>query len=376
MDVIVSSGGIFQAYHVARGAAAGGYLRRFIVGIYDRRERGIDPALFRKEILPGYLGQIIQYIPNPNSQPISYIVRDNLFDLLARQHVTKCDLFHGWNHMSLFSGRKAKKLGAKYIVDRSSAHPLVQDAILREEYAKYNIRYPAAASWVFRKHLQEYEEADAITVPSEFVARTMREQGIPEAKIRKIYWGFEPTRFKAGEKTDSVFRIIFVGSVSLQKGVQYLLEAYKRLNLPNSELIFVGSKFQDSGSFLPKYEGLYRHVPFVPQRELPSFYHAASVFVLPSLQDGFGMVVYEAAACGLPVIVTNNVGAEIRDGQDGFVIPIRDPDTLADRLLCLYQDEKLRREMGESARQYVQQFTWERYHQELAEHYRAIMGTS
>ena len=64
----------------------------------------------------------------------------------------------------------------------------------------------------------------------------------------------------------------------------------------------------------------------MPQEELAALYNTASVFVLPSLQDGFGMVVYEAAACGLPVIVTENVGAAIRDGQDGFVVPIRDPE--------------------------------------------------
>jgi glycosyltransferase involved in cell wall biosynthesis len=84
------------------------------------------------------------------------------------------------------------------------------------------------------------------------------------------------------------------------------------------------------------------------------------------------MVAYEAAACGLPVIVTENVGATIRDGQDGFVVPIRDPDALAERLLRLYQDEDLRRSMGESARQYVQRFTWEAYHQEIVNHYRAL----
>jgi len=74
------------------------------------------------------------------------------------------------------------------------------------------------------------------------------------------------------------------------------------------------------------------------------------------------------------VIVTENVGAAIRDGQDGFVVPIRDPDALADRLLRLYEDEPLRRAMGKSARAYVQQFTWEAYHHELKAHYDDLCG--
>jgi glycosyltransferase involved in cell wall biosynthesis len=67
-----------------------------------------------------------------------------------------------------------------------------------------------------------------------------------------------------------------------------------------------------------------------------------------------------------------NVGATIRDGRDGFVVPIRDPDALADRLWRLYEDEALRRAMGESARRYVRRFTWEAYHQEIVGLYRVL----
>jgi glycosyltransferase involved in cell wall biosynthesis len=204
----------------------------------------------------------------------------------------------------------------------------------------------------------------------------MVEGGVPESKLRRVHFGFAPERFRPmpDEKTDSTFRVMFAGAISLQKGVQYLLEAWRRLDLPDAELVLVGGTFPDSKAFLPEYEGLYRHVPFVPQDELAAIYNTASVFVLPSLQDGFGMVVYEAAACGLPVIITENVGAAIRDGQDGFIVPIRDPDALADRLLRLYRDEKLRRDMGESARAFVQQYTWTAYHQQVLAHYRDLIG--
>jgi glycosyltransferase involved in cell wall biosynthesis len=301
----------------------------------------------------------------------SYLVRDNLFDLLARRFVDGGDIFHVLNHFGLFSMRKARRLGMLNIVERSSAHPVVHNQLLADEYARYGLRFPAGNKLLIRKHVLEYEAADAIIVPSEFVWRTMRAQGVPEPKLRRVHFGFAPERFQPmpSAKTDQTFRILFVGSVSLQKGVQYLLEAFKRLNLPDAELVLVGGAYPDSKSFLPHYEGLYRHVWFVPHAGLPAVYNAASVFVLPSLQDGFGMVVYEAAACGLPVIVSENVGATIRDGQDGYVVPIRDPDTLADRLLRLYRDPALRRAMGESAREYVSRFTWAAYHTELKAHY-------
>ncbi len=376
LKAIISSGGPYHAYHIVRAAQQAGCLKRFITAIYDKHQTDIDRAKVRQIILPELLGIGIQQISFASSIYFSYLIRDNLFDLLARRYIDGGDVFNVFNHFGLYSMRKARRLGMKTIVERSSAHPVVHDEILRTEYARYGLHFSNVNRLLFKKHEQEYVEADAIVVPSDFVWRTMVSQGVPENKLRRVHFGFAPEQFRPMPelKTDKTFRVLFVGSVSLQKGVQYLLEAFKRLNLPDSELVFVGGKFPDSKAFLPQYEGLYRHLPFVPHDQLVELYNTASVFVLPSLQDGFGMVVYEAAACGLPVIITENVGAAIRDGQDGFIVPIRDPDALADRLRLLYQDEKLRREMGISARELVQPFTWEAYHQQVVRHYYDLCG--
>nr|MBN1228518.1 glycosyltransferase family 4 protein [Anaerolineae bacterium] len=294
----------------------------------------------------------------------SYLVRDNLYDWLASAYVDGGNIFDVFNHFGLYSMRRARRKGMKIVVQRSAAHPVVHDRILREEYARYGLRFSSVNRLLFRKHEQEYHEADIVSVPSEFVWRTMVDQGVPPAKLRLVRLGFAPEHFYPvpETKTDAVFRVVFVGSTSLQKGVQYLLEAFRMLNLPDAELVLVGGKFPDSKAFLPQYDGLYTHIPFVRQAELLQLYNSASVFVLPSLQDGFGMVVYEAAACGLPVIITENVGAAVRDGVDGFIVPIRDPDALAACLLRFYNDRGLCKAMGLSARQYVTQFTWAAYH--------------
>lgn len=376
LDVTISSGGNFGIYNAVRGAQNAGYLNRFITTIYQRHEKGIDRSKVRQIFIPELLSMGIQKVPTATSQPLSYLIRDNLFDLMARRYLVGGDIFHVSNHFGLYSMRTARQMGMKVIVERASGHPNTVHRILTEEYARYGLPYSQANRWLLDKHVQEYVEADSIAVPSEFVRRTMIEEGVPEAKLRVMRFGFEPAYFKPmpGVKTDDTFRVIFAGSVSLQKGVQYLLEAFKRLNLPNAELVFVGGSFADSQTFLPAYRGLYRQIPFVPHPRLAEVFNTGSVFVLPSLQDGFGMVVYEAAACGLPVIITENVGAHIRDGQDGFVVPIRDPDALAERLLRLYRDENLRREMGRSAWEYVQQFTWEAYHQQVIAHYQDVAG--
>ncbi|NDJ53496.1 MAG: glycosyltransferase family 4 protein [Chloroflexi bacterium] len=376
IQVIVSSGGPFHAYHLVRGVHRAGYLKRFITTIFNRLEEGIPREQVRQILLPELAGQAISRLPGAGNLYLSYLVRDNWFDWAARRFVDGGDIFHVFNHFGLYSMRKAKQHGMTTIVERSTAHPIAHETLLSEEYERHGLRLPDSNQRVIDKHLAEYEEADIIMVPSQFVWRTMIENSVPEQKLRRVHFGFDPAVFAPdpSAKQDDVFRIIFVGSISLQKGVQYLLEAFKRLALPNAELLLVGGTFPDSQSFLPTYSGLYRYERFVPHHQLVRLYQQSSVFVLPSIQDGFGMVVYEAAACGLPVITTENVGAEIRDGKDGFVVPIRDPDTLAENLLQLYEDAALRQAMGASARAYVENQTWERYHAELKSHYDNIMG--
>lgn len=375
-SVIISSGGPFHAYHMARGAAAAGYLSRFLIGYLDPREHGIDRQIVT-QILPAELvGQALWRLPGAGTLYYSYAIHNELYDLLARPFIRDANIFHVFNHFGLHSMRKAKRLGMHTIVERSGAHPVSAHRTLTEEYARFGLRFPAASRLVENKAVREFLETDTIMVCSDFVARTLIEEGVDPSKLRHVQLGFSPERFQPDPtiKTDDVFRVIFVGTMSLQKGVQYLLEAFKRLNLPNAELVLVGGEFKDAQSFLPTYHGFYKRVSFVPHSELPKLYNNASVFVLPSLQDGFGMVVYEAAACGLPVIITENVGAHIRDGQDGYIVPIRDSSALADRLLCLYQDDALRRTMGESAQAYVQQFTWQAYHAQLAALYRDLIS--
>ncbi len=198
--------------------------------------------------------------------------------------------------------------------------------------------------------------------------------GVPAAKVPQAALGFAPQVVYPGPKPDDIFRVIFVGALSLQKGLQYLLEGFKLADLPHdkAELLLVGVPFPDARAFLPKYEGLYRRLKFVSHSELARVYQSGSVFAMPSLQDGFGMVVYEAAACGLPVIISENVGAAVRDGQEGFVVPIRSPEAIAEKLRYLYTHPEERARMGQAAHDYVQQFTWGYYQQELVQHYQAI----
>lgn len=372
--VVVASGGKFHAYHLARGVHRAGWLHRFVTTIFDRREPDLPPERVVEIPLPAYAARLIHRLPVQAAQAWAYLLGDNWFDYSARRHARDADIYHAFNHHALYGMRAAKAAGAVTVVERASAHPHVQDALLREEFARFGLRYPAASRWIVAKHLREYAEADWIVVPSDFVYRTMVAEGVPPAKLRCLPLGVATERFRPGDGRDDIFRVLFVGALSLQKGLPYLLEGFRLAGLPRgkSELVLVGEPSRDARAFLPRYRGLYRHVPFTPHGSLVSLYQSASVFVLPSLQDGFGMVVYEAAACGVPVIVSENVGASVRDGEDGFVVPIRDAEAIAGKLAYLYAHETDRRRMGAAARDHVSRRTWAGYHQELIRHYREM----
>ena len=372
--VVVSSSGVFHAYHLARAAQSAGYLHRFITSIFSRRESGLDMQRVVQLRSPAVLASALRLVPGSRARLYSYLAGDSLFDRLSERHVQDADIFNVFNNFGVQAMQTAQRGGAITVVERSSAHPVAQSEILTTEYKNFELDFASGDRRLIDRQRAEYELADYICVPSDFVWRTMAEQGVPEQKLRRVHLGFEPDLFAPGTKDDDVFRVVYAGIQSVRKGTYYLLRAFQELNLPNAELVLIGEPWPELRSVLAEFDGTYRALSYVSQPELAKWFQRSSVFVMPSIEDGFGMVVYEAAACGLPVIWTRNVGAALRDGKDGFEIPIADERALAEKILTLYENEAQRREMGQSAQQYVQQFTWQNYHREVIAHYDSMLA--
>jgi glycosyltransferase involved in cell wall biosynthesis len=376
MQITVSALGQFWAHQAARALQQEGWLRYWLTGAPGHEGQGVDAAHIRYLPAPAYLHYGLERVlPGTWGQYAAISVSDNLFDLLAARYAAGCDIFHAYNHYGLFSMRRAARDGAMTVVERASAHIVTQGALMREEYAQHGLRMPDTRWPLEWKHIQEYEEADHIIVCSEFVRRTMLEQGVPEDKLSVIPLGVDLATFKPRpDGQDGMFRVMFAGAVSLRKGALYLLEAFKRLAIPDAELLLVGGVAPEMARLLRPYEGQFRFVQGVPQRELVKLYNSASVFVMPSIEDGFGMVVAEAMACGVPVIVSQNVGIPVEDGQQGFVVPIRDSGAIAEKLAYLYDHADARRAMGVRAHAHARQFSWANYQHKLLHLYRSLLG--
>jgi glycosyltransferase involved in cell wall biosynthesis len=374
VKVVISVGGRFHAIRLAEQLYQAGLLERIITTKrwYVKR---IFPARYYTSIpVPDYIGMLIRRIPALVKRGYYSFIKDNLFDALARRYIPPCDIFHAWGNYALISMPYARKFGAKVVIERGSSHPKYQDDILREECEQFGVMVERAHPQIIEKGLKEIELADHVIIPSEFVRRSFLANGFPESKLSVIPYGIDLSGFYREQKGDDVFRVLFVGNIGVQKGVHYLLEAWKQLALPNAELVFIGSVEPGMQAMLDKYKGLYTLTGHVPHEALRAWYGNASVFILPSLQEGSALVTYEAMACGLPSIVSVNTGSIVRDGIDGYVIPIRDVDAIKEKLLLLYDDPRRCIDMGNNAMTFVQDFTWERYAKNVIAVYRRLLA--
>jgi glycosyltransferase involved in cell wall biosynthesis len=243
------------------------------------------------------------------------------------------------------SGRRMQALGGWHICDRGSSHIRYQDAILREEHARWKIDYTGIDPRIVAKEEAEYEGADLISVPSGFAEQSFLDMGLPASKMRRIPYGSRRERFRPeGEPPKDSFNVLFVGHVSLRKGLPYLLEAFSRLKHPRKRLQIVGNIDRTLLPILSKLPTDNVHyLGAIPNIQLSKLYAEAHAMVLPSVEEGLAMVMGEAMACGCPVIASRNTGAHdfFTDGQEGFIVPIRSSESILRAMQRLADDPSL-----------------------------------
>ncbi len=266
----------------------------------------------------------------------------------------------------------AKKQGIKCLYDLpigywKAGHLIFREEIERQpEWAATLTGIADSAEKLARKDA-EIGLADAIFVASSFTKQTLEHAktnapvflapyGAPTAMERA------PTRKNAAEK----HKIIFVGSLSQRKGLSYLLEAVETLG-ERVQLTLIGQKTGADCAPLDAALAKHRYIPSLPHGEILREMRAHDTLVFPSLFEGFGLVITEAMSQGLPVITTpNTCGPDIiRDGETGFIVPIRDAVAIAQKLEILLDNETLF-EMKNAAWKGAKQLDWKIYRQKQA----------
>jgi glycosyltransferase involved in cell wall biosynthesis len=275
------------------------------------------------------------------------------FDHWTRRVIEPCDAFIAISGAGLLTGQKVQAAGGKFICDRGSTHQRYQEQVVAEEYRRWGVPLVAPAAHILRREEAIYALADAITVPSNVARRSFLSMGVAPEKVHVIPYGVRLDRFAptTAPSADS-FDVLFAGQISLRKGIPYLLEAFARLRHPRKSLTLVGGVQDDLRSILSRFPK--EKVTFtgsLPQTELARRMSSSHVLVLPSVEEGFGLVMAQAMACGCPVIASSATGAEhlFSDNEAGFIVAPRDTDALADRLQQLADDTALRQRMSAAA---------------------------
>jgi len=272
------------------------------------------------------------------------------------RNIPECDVYSGLSSSAGDAGSVVKARGGRYICDRGSSHIRVQDAILTREYDIWGVPHARIDPRIIAREEREYATADIVTVPSTFAYRSFVDAGVAAGKLRVIPYGVNLTRFqKVGDPDPAAFDVLYVGGVSIQKGIPYLLQAFARIEHRRKRLTIVGHCDRPMLNWL-RQRGLVKDgdpVRFtgpMPQPELKQIMSRSHVMVLASVQEGLALVQAEALACGCPVIGTHHTGAEdlFTDGQEGFIVPIRDVDALAERMQAL-ADDPYRQQMMSAA---------------------------
>ncbi len=275
---------------------------------------------------------------------------------------------------------RAARLGVPGVLDYPIAHHAIVDALMAEEARRVpefadTIQYLAASARTRDLLEAEIDGADRVLLLSSFSRQTFVDAGVPAEKLEVIPLGVDLEMFSpAPRDPSSVFRVLFAGQISQRKGISYLLDGFRRAELPDAELVFLGRPVGPTTAWISQPRVVHR--PAVAIYDLREHYVDCDVYVLPSLAEGFPQTAIIAMACGLPVIVSEHTFGEdvVTDGVDGYVVPIRDADAIADRLRRLADDPALRLRMGEAARGTAARFTWENYRSRIAGFGRQLIG--
>lgn len=397
-SILVAHSGRQHAYRLALAIQKAGSLKRFITSGYYKPEVFPDhllarsprlESLFRRRHLSGLdprrvvrrwdfeIPELLarRFVGNGQLTDRLVFARDVRFDRwVARNWIGDCDVYWGFQGSCRDSLRSARRQGKLAIAEFATAHVTLATELLAAEAEKHpewadtigNLYFPG---WYRRRLEREPHEADLCIAASRFTRQSLLQVGVAAGRIKMLplaadVRAFAPTR----RSREGAFRILFVGGIGQRKGIKYLLDAFRLLRGRDLELVLVGPLL-GSGKALRAYQGDYSYKGKLETQDLIRTMGECHVLVLPSVFEGFGLVIPEAMATGMPVIASTHTAAPeiITDGENGFVLEPDDVEGLAAKLdwLAVHRDEAAR--MGLAAAGRAQDYSWEAHQRRVAE---------
>ena len=330
-------------FPLARSVAARGSLGCYYSG-YPRWKLGdaagmaIRTHCLRTNVVYG----LLKFVPErfrPGSRSL-FLWQDRGFDRWVGLHLQGCDYVHGLPGQCLETFRAARKLGIQTVLSHATGPVREWVRIMEPEYARVGLHLEEVCPYdaaYFDREEEEYALAAWHCAASTVVQEQLISCGVSRDRIWRVPYGAVPEVFHAGGSAPSErFQIVFAGQVGLRKGLRTLLEALQLAGSEDWEMEFCGATLSESRCDVARYTGaipLHFRGP-LSQHALAEVFRAASVLVLPSLEEGFGLVVPQALNCGLPVVVSDRVGAKdlVRHRENGSIFPVGNYEALLQEL--------------------------------------------
>jgi starch synthase len=337
------------------------------------------PALTDAPRIQGRLGEMRRLATRAagrGDMALSYQANDWLMRTMRREcSRANVRAVHAYEDCSLWQFQEAKRLGKACIYDMPIGYYPAWEKTEAELVRQFIDWLPTGglSSSPYARPQQKRQEmqlADVVLVPSTFVANTIRAFH-PNKALALAPYGVDMEFWTPGasdsNRRPEVLRFIYAGQISLRKGIPILLEAWEKAALRSAELHLVGSWYLNER----KRDSLPRGVTYAPpcsSESLRDHYRRADVFVFPSYFEGFGLVLLEAMACGLPAISsTATAGPDVLTETAGRILPVGDLDSIVDALRWFDQNRESLPAMGRAAREQAAMCTWERYRRAVTE---------
>lgn len=351
MTVVYTAPNRAHHYRYALALHRAGMLHAFISGFPrfspKAKEAELGSALHRADLLQTtYLASLKVGAPDKVSSCLAYLSKIEQ-DLMCKRYLNGCSLFVFYNGSGLISCQQARRRSIVTVVEAVNSHVAYQEEILKEEHQKIGLSWTPFHKKEKERRIREYDQADYILTPSDFVKKSFTDYGYPERKLLKVPYGFDAPPVGSVKRDSDNFTVLYVGSISIRKGLRYLIQAFASIQHPRKKLIIVGPRSMPDGLHDLNIPNEVTFTGVLKGESLKEMYQLADVFCLPTLEDGFGLVLGEALSYGLPVITTTNSGGHdlLTDGKEGFIVPIRNAVSIGEKLQLLADDIPLRHSM-------------------------------
>jgi len=306
-----------------------------------------------------------------------------LHDWLVARNLKKLkpqvDVIHVWPLGALRTIREAKRLGIPTVLERPNAHTRFAYDVVQRECRRLGVSMPlnhehAYNFAVLEREKLEYDLADRLLCPSDFVVQTFREQGFPSEKLVRHQYGFDDRLCYPGPRQPEQNRgltMLFVGGCAPRKGLHHALDAWLQSSASKEGTFLIAGKFIPGYAELLSKQLSHPSVRILGHRgDIPDLMRRSDVLVLPSIEEGSALATYEARGCGCVLLVSNAAGAVCSHFENALVHSVGDVRALAQHMNMLHEDRALLKRMRATSLSTVSELTWGAAGVKLAQIYR------